>query len=68
MSLFTSGETVRTLIVVFFFALELLFCWNRTISDFFDLEAPTLEEYLPLDEDLESAPVATLRPHITYGV
>jgi hypothetical protein len=70
LSIYMSGETIRKLILVSFFVLNCYFCFNETMSGYFQLQPPTLEDYLPLDEELEEAPVVTddqLGLVYTYG-
>ena len=52
MKLLFDGEMVMRIMVVGFFVLNCYYCFNNTSSRSFNLRAPTIEEYLPLDEVL----------------
>ena len=52
MRLLFDGEMVMKIMVVGFFVLNCYYCLNNTSSRSFDLQAPSIEEYLPLDEVL----------------
>ena len=54
MRLLFDGEMVMKIMVVGFFVLNCYYCFNNTSSRSFDLRAPSIEEYLPLDEVLPS--------------
>jgi hypothetical protein len=57
--LFSNGGHVREMLMVSFLILNCYTCLNHSRSGFFGLVPPTLEEYLPIDEDLMEAPVVT---------
>lgn len=55
-NLLREGCSVRKACTMIFFVHNCYLCLNETRSNYFQLRAPTLEEYLPLDEVLEEAP------------
>ena len=58
--LYEAGEFVRQLIVVCFFVLNCYACLNRSRTRTFGVDTPSLEAYLPLDEELDGPPVVDL--------
>jgi DDE superfamily endonuclease len=56
LSLFMNGEHVHNLTVVSFFVLNCYFCLNQSASATFGVQAPTLDQYIPLSENLAPAP------------
>ena len=62
LQLFNGGEHVRQLITVSFLIQNCYYCLHESRSDFFPDagRAPTLGQYLPLDEAIIPAPVANL--------
>lgn len=65
--LFENGEFVKKMILMSFFALNCYYCINETRCAFFDARAPTLEEYIPLEEVLEAPPTVVLGDIWDYG-
>jgi DDE superfamily endonuclease len=56
LSLFMNGEHVHNLVLVSFFVLNCYFCLNQSASAMFSVQAPTLDQYIPLSEILVPAP------------
>jgi len=58
--LFNNGVKVRRECLISFFMLNCHYCLDGTRSRYFGHAAPTLEEYLPLDEHLNPPPAVDL--------
>ena len=58
--LFNQGVKVRRECLLSFFMLNCYYCLDGTRSRYFGHVAPTLEEYLPLDEELQPPPAVNL--------
>jgi hypothetical protein len=58
--LFYTGEHVMKMVFSSFFLLNCFYSLNGTRSLYFGMEPCTLEQYIPLDEDLEEAPLVDL--------
>jgi hypothetical protein len=55
--LYHRGPEIRNLTLMSFFILNCYNCLNHTSSAMFGLDPPSLEEYIPLDENIPPAPV-----------
>jgi hypothetical protein len=58
--LFNQGVNVRRECLLSFFMLNCYYCLDGTRSRYFGHAAPMLEEYLPLDEELQPPPAVNL--------
>ena len=58
--LFENGVFIRQLIVVCFFVYNCRQCFSQSRTRLFNVNAPTIEAYLPLDEELEDPPTVDL--------
>ena len=58
--LYKKGRSVRRLATTSFFLLNCYYCLHGTRSRYFGQIAPTLDEYLPLDEVIEPPPAVVL--------
>ena len=58
--LFETGIFVRQLLVVCFFVYNCRQCLNQSRTRLFGVSAPTIEAYLPLDEELDPPPTVDL--------
>jgi hypothetical protein len=65
--LFSNGVKVRRMCLVSFFILNCHYCIDGTRSTFFGHVAPTIEDYLPLDEELVPPPAVNLGLVWDYG-
>jgi hypothetical protein len=68
LQLFNGGEHVRRLITVSFLIQNCYYCVHESRSAFFPEagRAPTLTQYLPLDEEITPAPVAELGSQFNF--
>ena len=55
LKLFNNGEHLHNLVLVSFLIQNVYQTFNHSL-DLFDLAPPTIDEYLPLDEDIPPAP------------
>ena len=63
LNLFHSATEVRMLFFSCLFTLNCYTCLNESRNRYFNVRAPTLENYLPLDEVLETAPTVSTEPY-----
>lgn len=64
----TDGFKIRRMTMNFFFIQNCLYCLNGTRCRCFGQLPPTLEEYLPLDEELQPPPAVDLGNVWDFGV
>lgn len=60
LKLFRRGKYIRKLSLMSFFVLNCYYCLNNSRSNFFRLSSLSINEYLPLDENLIPPPVVNL--------
>ena len=58
LQLFNNGKHLHNLVVVLFLILNIYQTFNHSLS-MFDLPLPSIQEYLPLDENLPPMPFVT---------
>jgi hypothetical protein len=66
--LFDNGVKVRKQCLLSFFMLNCYYCLDGTRSGYFGHATPTLEEYLPLDEQLTPPPAVQLGDTVNFWV
>ena len=60
------GAEIVWLVLFGFFSMNCLTCLNGNLStSMFKISPPTINQYLPLDEELELAPVVVFEPEGT---
>ena len=64
---YNNGEKGRRLFLVSFFVLNSYYCLDGTRCRFFGQIPPTLEYYIPLNEELRPPPAVVLGDVWTYG-
>ena len=65
--LFNQGVKIRRMFLVTFFMQNCFNCINGGACSYFNCIPPTLEEYIPLEEDLPPPPPVDLGTVYNYG-
>lgn len=58
--LFSNGVKVRKICLVSWFILNCYYCLNGNRSEYFGQISPTLDDYIPLDEEIDPPPAVHL--------